>query len=122
LIEAMRASPCLNLVLPDEERVQLLLEEYDFFVRDAEYFCDRLQVLTEFRGKVLVDAWQASVRAGDIAPVVRELLTQHYDPVYLQSMRRNFKQFENSKTIAPHGYSVGAFGQLAEQILETLAT
>ena len=121
LIEAMRASPCLNLVLPDEERVQLLLEEYDFFVRDVEHFCDRLQVLAEFRGKVLVQEWQASVRAGNIAPVVQELLTQHYDPVYLQSMRRNFKQFESSKTIAPHGYSAGAFGQLAEQILETQA-
>jgi tRNA 2-selenouridine synthase len=121
LIEAMRASPCLNLVLSDEERVQLLLEEYDFFVRDVEYFCDRLQVLAEFRGKVLVQEWQASVRAGNIAPVVQALLTQHYDPVYLQSMRRNFKQFEVSKTIAPHGYSAGAFGQLAEQILYTQA-
>ena len=33
LIEAMRASPCLHLVLPDDERVALLLEDYDFFVR-----------------------------------------------------------------------------------------
>ncbi len=32
LIEAMRQSPCLNLVLPDAERVALLMEDYDFFV------------------------------------------------------------------------------------------
>lgn len=119
LIEAMRASPCLNLVLPETNRVQLLMEDYDFFVKDSEAFCERLQVLTEFRGKVLVDEWLASVRAGNIAPVVQELLTLHYDPVYLQSMRRNFKQFENSKLIAPQDHTAGSMGQLAREILKT---
>ena len=122
LIDAMRQSPCLNLVLPDAERVALLMEDYDFFVQDAEQFCDRLQVLSEFRGKVMVDGWIASVRAGQIAPVVQALLTQHYDPVYLQSMRRNFQQFEGAKLIAPDDHSTGAMGHLAKKIIgETLA-
>ena len=121
LIEAMRASPCLNLVLPDANRVQLLMEDYDFFVKDTEAFCERLQVLAEFRGKVLVDGWQASVRAGNIAPVVQELLTLHYDPVYLQSMRRNFKQFEESKLIAPKDHTTGTMRLLAHKILKTEA-
>ena len=119
LIEAMRASPCLNLVLPDAQRVQLLMEDYDFFVKDVEAFCERLQVLIEFRGKVLVDGWQTSVRAGNIGPVVQELLTLHYDPVYLQSMRRNFKQFENSKLIAPEDHTTGTMRLLAHEMLQT---
>ncbi|WP_114969507.1 tRNA 2-selenouridine(34) synthase MnmH [Rhodoferax ferrireducens] len=117
LIEAMRASPCLNLVLPDAERVALLMEDYDFFVRDVEHFCNRLQVLTDLRGKVVVEGWKASVRAGHIEPVVRELLTQHYDPTYLQSMRRNFQQFEDAKIIAPDDHSTGAMAVLAEQLI-----
>ena len=121
LIEAMRQSPCLNLVLPDAERVALLMEDYDFFVQDAEHFCNRLQVLAEFRGKAVVDGWTSLVRSGQIEPVVQELLTQHYDPVYLQSMRRNFQQFENSKTIAPEDHSVPAMAQLAQQLLEETA-
>ena len=121
LIEAMRQSPCLNLVLPDTERVALLLEDYDFFVRDVEHFCERLHVLTDFRGKVVVEGWQASVRAGQIEPVVRELLTQHYDPVYLQSMRRNFVQFGTAKEIAPGDHSTEAMKRLAEQIIAGLA-
>ena len=122
LIEAMRASACLNLVLADEERVALLMEDYDFFVRDTEYFCQRLQALSEVRGKAIVDAWLASVRAGQIEPVVQALLTQHYDPVYLQSMRRNFKQFELSKTIASKGYSMQAMSQLATQLIDEETT
>ena len=118
LIDAMRQSPCLNLVLPDAQRVALLMEDYAFFVQDGDHFCDRLQVLTEFRGKAVVQAWQASVRAGNIEPVVQELLTLHYDPVYLQSMRRNFKQYETSKMIVPEDHSARAMAELAAKILQ----
>lgn len=117
LIEAMRRSLCLNLVLPDTERVALLLEDYDFFVRNTERFCERLQVLAEFRGKVLVDSWIASVRAGDIAPVVQALLTQHYDPVYVQSMRRNFPQYEASQVLTPQDHSEASMATLADQLI-----
>jgi tRNA 2-selenouridine synthase len=121
LVEAMRQSPCLNLLLPDAERVALLLEDYAFFVRDVEHFCNRLQVLAEFRGKVVVEGWQASVRAGDIEPVVHDLLTQHYDPSYLQSMRRNFPLFGVAKTIAPDDHSTGAMRLLAKKIIDEIA-
>ena len=119
LIEAMRQSPCLNLMLPDADRVALLMEDYYFFVQDAEHFCERLQVLAEFRGKAVIDEWTRSVRAGQIEPVVQELLTQHYDPVYLQSMRRNFQYFENSKIIAPDDHSVLAMARLAQHLMAT---
>lgn len=118
LIDAMRRSPCLNLVLPDAQRVALLLEDYDFFVRDTEQFCERLQVLATFRGKVLVDSWQALVRAGDVAPVVQALLTEHYDPVYLQSMQRNFQQFADARTLEPDDHSTAAMARLARQLIE----
>ncbi len=121
LVDAMRASPCLNLVLPDAQRVALLLEDYDFFVRDVDHFCERLQVLAEFRGKVLVERWQAAVRAGDFETVVQELLTQHYDPAYLQSMRRNFEQFGAARVISPDGHSMPAMARLATQLLQDRA-
>lgn len=118
LVDAMRASPCLNLVLPDAQRVALLLEDYDFFVRDVDHFCERLQVLAEFRGKVLVERWQAAVRAGDFETVVQQLLTQHYDPAYLQSMRRNFAQFGSARLITPEGHSMPAMARLATRLLQ----
>ena len=117
LIESMRASPCLNLVLSDQERVQLLLEEYDFFVQNGEHFCERLTALKESRGAAQVAQWQAQVRAGDLAPVVQELLTLHYDPVYLQSMRRNFKGFDETTSLAPKDRSMQAMAALAREML-----
>ena len=41
LMQAMRASPCLRVDLPDHERVALLLEDYPFFVSDPAFFCQR---------------------------------------------------------------------------------
>src|SRR3990167_4929108 len=93
LVECMRASPCLDLNLSMDERVALLLEDYDFFVKDRAHFCERLDVLAEFRGKALVQEWKDKVHSGNLHPVVHDLLVQHYDPVYRQSMLRNFRQY-----------------------------
>jgi len=90
LIARMRASPCAWLELGLERRVDLLLEDYAFFVRDLDAFCARLDALRELRGREVVEAWQASARSGALRTVVRDLLVTHYDPIYLQSMRRNF--------------------------------
>ncbi len=117
LITAMRAAPCLQLDLSEDERVGLLLEDYDFFVKDIEFFCDRLGALTQARGKDVVSSWQTRARAGDVASVVRELLVNHYDPVYLQSMQRNFAQYPQAAVIAPTNRSLAAMQALASQML-----
>ncbi|MDP3604683.1 MAG: tRNA 2-selenouridine(34) synthase MnmH, partial [Polaromonas sp.] len=117
LINAMRASPCLRLDLAEDERVALLLEDYDFFVKDIAFFCERLGALTEARGKEVVGDWQARARSGDVASVVRELLLQHYDPVYLQSMRRNFTQYESAQALAPRDRSTAAMDELTRSLL-----
>ena len=90
LTEWMRASPCVWLDLSMDARVALLMREYAFFVRDVAAFCDRLEALRVLRGHETVNAWQESARNGRIESVVRDLLASHYDPIYLQSMGRNF--------------------------------
>ena len=117
LITAMRASPCLLLTLPENERVKLLLEDYDFFVRQPEQFCQRLDALVALRGKAVVEQWKKQVTAGDFDSVVRELLTQHYDPGYLQSIKRNFAQYGAAKTIAARAGNASVMAELALNII-----
>ncbi|MEJ7932020.1 tRNA 2-selenouridine(34) synthase MnmH [Ramlibacter sp. AN1015] len=117
LIVAMRASPCLHLDLPREERVALLMEDYDWFVRDPEFFCSRLAALTELRGKAVVGGWQERVRAGRVREVVDELLAQHYDPMYAASIARNFSQWPQARTLPARDRSPESMDEVAVALL-----
>jgi len=117
LIAAMRASPCIRLDLPLEERVELLLEDYAWFVREPEYFCGRLEALRELRGASVIEAWQEKARAGQVREVFAELLERHYDPGYTASIRRNFRQFEQALVLSPIDRSRQALERVAQQLL-----
>ena len=109
LIGRMRAAPCIWLDLPLAERVALLTSDYEFFVRDTNAFCGRLDALRVLRGNDVVDAWQEMARGGRTAEVVEALLVRHYDPIYLESMRRNFPGLGDSArtSIAWDGSAAG---------------
>jgi tRNA 2-selenouridine synthase len=116
LIERMRGSPCLRLELSLDERVALLLEDYEFFVHDPKLFGERLAALTELRGKAVVEGWQTKVNAGDVESVVRELLEKHYDPGYSASIARNFRQYAAARPIVPADRSAAAMSALALEL------
>ena len=117
LITAMRASPCIDLRLSEPERVALLLEDYGFFVTDPAHFCQRLQALTERRGHAQVAQWVAQVAAGDTPAVVQSLLTLHYDPLYAESIGRNFAQFTTALPCELANRSPQALAEVAQRLL-----
>lgn len=117
LIEAMRASPCIDLQLPDDERVGLLLEDYAYLVNNPGYFCGRLQALTPLRGKDVVATWIDLIQHGQFADVFRALLLTHYDPGYAASIARNFLQYGLADKHALPDRSPAAFEGLARQLV-----
>ena len=121
LMEAMRNSPCVDLHLDDSERVALLLEDYDFFVQDPTHFCERLEALTELRGKAVVSDWIAKVHAGETPWVVQELLTKHYDPMYAQSIERNFKQYAQALPLELPDRTPASFAGVASTLISRVA-
>jgi tRNA 2-selenouridine synthase len=116
LLERLRAAPCVALEMPLEARVALLLEDYAHFVQDTDAFCERLGALRELRGAATVERWQAWARAGRHAEVVRELLTEHYDPIYLRSMARHFAGYAAAHPIALADGSAAALGEVARTL------
>lgn len=117
LILAMRASPCFQLELADEERVQLLLEDYDFFVKDPALFSNRLDALVAIRGKQVVEDWQAQIASDHIEDVVRDLLKLHYDPTYFASMKRNFLQIEKAQKLVASNRSLLSLNAIANDLI-----
>jgi tRNA 2-selenouridine synthase len=117
LMETMRASDCIDLTLPLQERVELLMEDYAFFAQDPEQFCNRLTTLTEVRGKVVIDQWQLLVRSGQIHQVVQELLAQHYDPTYARSVERNFRCWPDALKADLKDHHLASLQALAKQLI-----
>ena len=114
LIGAMRDSPCVRLDLSLAHRVQLLMEDYDYFVKDAAFFCERLDKLSDLKGRAVIEDWKARVHAGHTAQVVGELLEKHYDPGYESSTARNFRQYAQAPVLALSGPGAAAMTQAAQ--------
>ena len=118
LILSMRASPCYQLELSDDERVKLLLEDYDFFVKDPALFSKRLDALVAIRGKQVVEDWQALIAAGSMEDVVRDLLKLHYDPTYFASMKRNFLQIDKAQVVLAKSRSHESLSSVAKLVMQ----
>ena len=117
LIEAMRASACVRLELPLAARVQLLMEDYDYFVRDAAFFGERLDRLADLKGRALIDDWKQRAAAGQTADVVAELLERHYDPGYESSTSRNFRHYPQAQRLVLGGPGAAEMAQGAQALL-----
>ena len=118
LLERMRNDGRVVMVtMPDPARTQLLVEEYGFFADQLERFCGHLDTLVDLRGRDTVQHWQALAREGRWAEVFGELMRQHYDPLYLKSMQRNYAGVVNANEVRlPDGGRV-ALREAAAEVL-----
>ena len=101
LVERLHAhGRVLRVEMPDDARVQLLLQDYGFFAEDPAHFCRLLDGLVVLRGRETVARWQALAQAGQWAEVFGQLMRQHYDPLYQRSIDRHFSGFATAPVVA----------------------
>lgn len=117
LMEAMRASDCISLTLSRANRVRLLMEDYEHFLVSPATLNEQLDHLTPLHGREKIARWHAMSDAGDMAPLVEELLADHYDPAYLRSIDRNFIKFDQAAPLALDDIDGAAFSAAALQLI-----
>lgn len=118
LIQRMREhGRCLRVDMPDDGRLALLLEDYDFLARDTALFCHLLDGLVALRGREQVAAWQAEARAGRVAGVFLGLMHTHYDPGYLKSMSTNFRGFADAPVVSLADGSAASLARAAAALV-----
>ncbi|HEY5800623.1 MAG TPA: tRNA 2-selenouridine(34) synthase MnmH [Burkholderiaceae bacterium] len=116
LIAKMRASRCIALDTPRELRLQLLMEDYAHFVRDAASLNEQLSYLTSLYGHDKIQAWQALANSGDMRTLVDQLLAEHYDPAYLRSIARNFARYGEAQVLTLGGIDHAALVRAAQRL------
>lgn len=83
----IRQSPCIGIEASMPERVRVWMEDYGHFRSDPDGFVARLDRLRRIAGHAEVNAWIDLVRDGQFAECFERLMVNHYDPLYLRSMR-----------------------------------
>ena len=117
LIERMRSSDCLRLELPLVERIRLLRDEYLHLEHDLETLFRQLDCLVALHGKDKVHSWKQLAARGDWATLVERLLLEHYDPVYVRSIGKNFIRVTAAPVIAPASAAEADFARLAREVV-----
>ncbi len=123
LMAMMRGAPCRVITIPIEARVALLRREYAHFVSDPDSLIARLERLSDLHSRQVLTSWVEFVRSGAWDSLVESLLTEHYDPAYDRSMKRNFSALAAAPVIAiaPLAPSPGESGTLLDAALEGAA-
>jgi tRNA 2-selenouridine synthase len=116
LMDSMRASDCISLTLSRANRVRLLMEDYEHFLASPASLNEQLQHLTTLHGREKIARWHAMSNAGEMAPLVEELLADHYDPAYLRSIDRNFIKFDQATPLELDDIDSAAFSAAALQL------
>ncbi len=109
VMDRMRASPCISLSLSRENRVRLLMEDYEHFCRNPDALTGQLAHLVQLHGNEKIKAWRDMANHGAMAELVDQLLAEHYDPAYLRSIDRNFVQFPKAEVLELKGIAQDDF-------------
>jgi tRNA 2-selenouridine synthase len=102
LIQRMRESPCIELCPSIEERVVFLCQEYAHFFDQAALLKEKLSRLAPFIGHERLSQWNALVDTKQWQALVQQLLTEHYDPSYRRSMKKNYLRYSEATTVLGH--------------------
>jgi tRNA 2-selenouridine synthase len=118
LIQRMRGSECVRLEASLETRVELLLAEYQHFLKDARSLGEQLDCLVALHGKEKIAGWKSLAGRGEWREFVARLLTEHYDPAYQRSSSRNFARLSDARLLRIGSADATAFSRAAASLLE----
>jgi tRNA 2-selenouridine synthase len=125
LLDAMWASPCVQLAVDRATRVRLLMGEYAHFLADPAALGGQLDCLVPLHGRATIDRWKTMAHAGEWEPLVAELLERHYDPAYTRAIVSHYPQLPLARQVAIAAADEAAFahaaGELLEDRMETVA-
>jgi tRNA 2-selenouridine synthase len=117
LIAAMRASPCIVIEASQDVRIDLLLNEYSHFTNNQDYLFKQLDCLIDLHGAAVITEWKGLAMTLQWRPFVAATLAKHYDPAYLKSMNRNYKQLPSAKLVALTGADAASIETASKSIL-----
>ena len=117
LIARMRAAACVRLETDTETRMTLLLQEYEFFLKNQGNLYRQLDCLVSLHGREKVADWKALAARGAWREFVARLLSEHYDPAYRRSSHKNFVRLADARAVRIASADEATFARAAQAVL-----
>ena len=118
LLKKMRSATCINIEVNTTARTKFLISEYQHFLKDHNLFKNAIQPLALYVGKNKVENWLNWRKTGGAENLVRELLQEHYDPLYLKSMSAHFSQYKNATIVHLDSINTNTLNNAARNLVE----
>ncbi len=99
VLNAIRAAECICIETGLKARVEYLLNEYQHFLTDRTLLKSSLALLIPFLGVEKINRWTHWKTHRDAENMVIGLLNEHYDPIYLNSMKRHFTHYSRAAMV-----------------------
>lgn len=116
LLLRLRGSPCIEVAVSAEARLEFLLRDYANLGDDRAALAQKLGALLALHGYEVIGRWQAWARAGELRPLFGELMARHYDPHYQRSQSKHLFQWAQRQTLPVAELSAAGIAAVAEQI------
>ncbi len=117
LINALRRAPCVRLQVSLDARVDFLLEDYVYAINDTAWLVSKIERLNSLQSRETLARWNQYIADGEFRQLVQELLTLHYDPLYLRSQNHNYVEHGEARVVTVDQLSPSALEALAQEIL-----
>lgn len=119
LFKSMHEGRCFRLESPLEERVKLWREDYSHWEADPHALLLRLRYLKSIVGGERFARWEHMAAEQRIPELFESLMTDHYDPAYNRSTRKNYALLDSAPAILAPSLSAQALEALAKSLLAT---
>ncbi len=117
LLEQMRSSPCIKINATMDARVNYLIHDYAYFIKEPDNLISTIDFLKELHSKEKLGHWKTLAKEGQWPLLVQELLEQHYDALYRRSQNSNYVNYEKAINYNTADLSAKGIEILAKQIL-----
>jgi tRNA 2-selenouridine synthase len=117
-IERLRASECVDIVVPRAARVDYLLRDYAWLGEHRATLVALIAQLKGLQSNATLERWTKWAQAGEGEPLVEELLEMHYDPQYAKSQHGNFLRLREARRVEAAALGDDDVAALARHIAE----
>ena len=117
LFDAMHRAPVIHLAAPMAERVRLWREDYPHFAVDLVAMVRKLEPLKSLVGNEVLSHWHSLAATGQIDTLFESVMTQHYDPCYARSTRRNYGVRVDEREVALQSLGAAELNDRVRQLV-----